>query len=133
MKSYHRLSRTVLALAAQAAAGGAFTLSSPQHKNGGTMGLDRIFNAFGCTGKNIPPKRVWSNPPADTRSFALPIYDPDAPTGSGWWHWVVFDIPASTRSLSLDASARKAVPAMARRRARPAWRSPTAARRTCYC
>ncbi len=103
------------------------------------MGPDQIFNAFGCTGKNISPKLVWSNPPADTRSVALPIYDQDAPTGSGWWHWVVSDIPASTRSLSLDASARKALPAMAgfpataRCGARPAWRSPTAAKRTCYC
>lgn len=117
MKSYRILSRTVLALAlvlalaAPAAAGGTFTLSSPQLKNGGTMGLDQVFNAFGCTGKNISPELVWSNPPAGTKSFALTIYDPDAPTGSGWWHWVVSDIPASARSLSLDASARKALPA----------------------
>lgn len=100
-----------LTMPATAQSDAGFTLSSPQLKDGGVMGADQVFNAFGCTGGNISPELVWSNPPDGTKSFALTIYDPDAPTGSGWWHWVVSDIPASARSISLDASARKALPA----------------------
>ena len=55
------------------------------------------------TGGNVSPALSWSNPPAGTRSFALLAYDPDAPTGSGWWHWVVYNIPAETTSLPAGA------------------------------
>lgn len=51
------------------------------------------FNKFGCNGDNISPQLSWVNPPKDTKSFAITIYDPDAPTGSGWWHWMVLNIP----------------------------------------
>jgi Raf kinase inhibitor-like YbhB/YbcL family protein len=54
---------------------------------------DHIFNGFGCSGSNISPQLSWKNPPKDAKSFAITIYDPDAPTGSGWWHWVVLNIP----------------------------------------
>jgi len=54
---------------------------------------------FGCDGQGISPELHWSNAPAGTKSFAVTVYDPDAPTGSGWWHWVVFNIPATTTSL----------------------------------
>ena len=68
-----------------------FTLSS---KNlGGEATLKEEFNGFGCIGKNESPQLSWKNAPEGTRSFAITMYDPDAPTGSGWWHWVVFDIP----------------------------------------
>ncbi|WP_203568094.1 YbhB/YbcL family Raf kinase inhibitor-like protein [Aestuariimicrobium ganziense] len=50
-------------------------------------------------GENIVPDLTWSDFPAETRSFAITVYDPDAPTGSGWWHWVAVDIPASTTSI----------------------------------
>ena len=85
-------------------AAGAFTLTSPQFKEGGVLTTDQVFNGFGCTGKNISPRLEWSNPPAGTKSFAVTVYDPDAPTGSGWWHWVVYNIPADVRSLELGAS-----------------------------
>ncbi|MBE9568815.1 MAG: YbhB/YbcL family Raf kinase inhibitor-like protein [Proteobacteria bacterium] len=58
----------------------------------GQIANDQVFNSFGCSGKNISPQLSWSDAPAGTKSFAITAYDPDAPTGSGWWHWVVFNI-----------------------------------------
>lgn len=89
----------------------AFRLTSPQISNGAALGVDQVFNGFGCTGRNLSPALNWSNPPKGVKSFALTVYDPDAPTGSGWWHWVVFDIPASARSLPLNAAATGLLPA----------------------
>jgi len=78
-----------------------FTLSS---KNlGGEATLKEEFNGFGCIGKNESPQLSWKNAPEGTRSFAITMYDPDAPTVSGWWHWVVFDIPTSTTELVANA------------------------------
>lgn len=77
-----------------------FQLSSPTIKAESTLGADQVFNGFGCTGNNISPELVWSNVPAGTKSFALTVYDPDAPTGSGWWHWVVYNLPATTTKLA---------------------------------
>lgn len=76
-----------------------FTLSSPTIKPNSTLTMDQVFNGFGCTGKNISPTLKWSGAPKDTKSFAVTVYDPDAPTGSGWWHWVVYNIPASVSEL----------------------------------
>ncbi len=90
-------------LVASAAWAGDFQLSSPSIKPGATLGLDQVFNGFGCTGKNISPELVWSNAPQGTKSYALTVYDPDAPTGSGWWHWVVYNIPASTTKIDAGA------------------------------
>jgi Raf kinase inhibitor-like YbhB/YbcL family protein len=80
-----------------------FTLTSPDIAQGQKMKLAQVFNEFGCTGQNLSPALAWQNPPAGTRSFALMVHDPDAPTGSGWWHWIVYNIPASTTSLPADA------------------------------
>ncbi|MCJ2164298.1 MULTISPECIES: YbhB/YbcL family Raf kinase inhibitor-like protein [unclassified Pseudodesulfovibrio] len=77
-----------------------FTLTSPTVKDGGTLPPKHLLNGFGCTGENISPALQWQNPPAGTRSFAVTVYDPDAPTGSGWWHWVVFDIPKTATGLA---------------------------------
>ncbi|MEA2697743.1 MAG: hypothetical protein QOI66_2014 [Myxococcales bacterium] len=82
-----------------ATAAGKFTLTSPALKNNGAMPDKHAFNQMGCTGENSSPALAWTNPPAGTKSFALMVHDPDAPTGSGWWHWVVYDIPADTTSL----------------------------------
>ena len=100
-------------LSVSQAGAAAFTLTSPTIKDGGSLPVEHVFNNFGCTGKNQSPKLEWRNMPAGTQSFALTVYDPDAPTGSGWWHWVLFDIPANVTSLQLDASsvAAKALPA----------------------
>jgi|SRR5581483_2369945 len=87
----------VLGLTAQLA--GAFELTSTDIKKGETMSADLIFNSFGCTGGNLSPELKWSKGPEGTLSYALTCYDPDAPTGSGWWHWVVFNIPADVTEL----------------------------------
>lgn len=87
----------------KAGGGGKFTLSSPDITEGKTIAAAQVFNQFGCTGGNISPALSWSNAPAGTQSFALLMHDPDAPTGSGWWHWVVYNIPAGATSLPAGA------------------------------
>jgi phosphatidylethanolamine-binding protein (PEBP) family uncharacterized protein len=77
----------------------AFMLTSPDLANGKTIAAAQVFNSFGCNGGNLSPALAWSNAPAGMKSFALLAYDPDAPTGSGWWHWVVYNIPADATSL----------------------------------
>jgi Raf kinase inhibitor-like YbhB/YbcL family protein len=81
----------------------AFELTSPSIPSGGTFPSAQTYHGFGCTGSNLSPALVWSGVPRGTRSLALTLYDPDAPTGSGWWHWVVVDLPASTRKLPAGA------------------------------
>jgi len=78
-----------------------FTLSSEDL--GGQATSEQEFSGFGCTGDNISPQLSWENAPEGTKSFAITMYDPDAPTGSGWWHWVVFDIPADVDELPSGA------------------------------
>ncbi|KAF3982360.1 MAG: YbhB/YbcL family Raf kinase inhibitor-like protein [Methylococcales symbiont of Hymedesmia sp. n. MRB-2018] len=78
-----------------------FTLQSTDIQ--GQLSNEQVFNSFGCSGKNISPKLTWKNTPKETKSIALTMYDPDAPTGSGWWHWVIFDIPANIKSLDTNA------------------------------
>lgn len=101
------------ALAAGVAAAGAaqaqsMTLTSPQIKEGATIANEQVFKGFGCTGGNISPALNWSGAPSATKSFAVTMYDPDAPTGSGWWHWVVFNLPPGTMSLPKGAGDAKA-------------------------
>jgi len=78
-----------------------FRLLSPAFAPGGTLKVEQVFNGFGCTGGNVSPELSWSNAPAGTKSFAVTMYDPDAPTGSGWWHWVIFNIPANVAKLAV--------------------------------
>lgn len=78
-----------------------FTLKSDDLE--GQLTDTQVFSGFGCSGKNISPALKWVNAPADTKSFAVTVYDPDAPTGSGWWHWVIFNIPANVNELKTDA------------------------------
>jgi Raf kinase inhibitor-like YbhB/YbcL family protein len=80
-----------------------FTLSATGITAGGRIPDVNVFNAMNCTGKNMSPALSWKGAPAGTMSFALTVYDPDAPTGSGWWHWVIYNIPASAKSLAADA------------------------------
>jgi len=78
-----------------------FTLTSPDL--GGQLSQKETFNGFGCSGGNISPTLTWSNAPAGTKSFAVTMYDPDASTGSGWWHWLIFDISSETHELNSNA------------------------------
>jgi Raf kinase inhibitor-like YbhB/YbcL family protein len=89
-----------------------FTVASPDVKEGATMTNKQVFKGFGCSGENISPALTWKGAPAGTKGFAITMYDPDAPTGSGWWHWVVYNLPASTTSLPTGAGdpARKLMP-----------------------
>ena len=82
-----------------------FKLSSPEIKANGTIPKNFEFNGFGCSGENKSPALKWSGAPKGTKSFAVTMYDPDAPTGSGWWHWVVINIPADVNELAPNAGA----------------------------
>lgn len=87
-----------------------FNVSSTDVAEGMQLSTDHVFNGFGCDGGNISPQLSWSDAPEGTKSFVVTAYDPDAPTGSGWWHWVAFNIPADTNSLPTNASADGAMP-----------------------
>ncbi len=78
-----------------------FTLKSKDL--GGQATMQQVFNGFGCTGTNASPQLCWENPPVGTKSFAVTIYDQDAPTGSGWWHWLIFDLDRSVTELKTNA------------------------------
>ena len=81
-------------------------LTSTNFQEGDSLGMDHVLSekyGFGCTGGNRSPQLAWSGAPQETRTFALTCFDPDAPTGSGFWHWVVANIPSSVTELPLDA------------------------------
>jgi Raf kinase inhibitor-like YbhB/YbcL family protein len=82
-----------------------FGLSSPDFAPDSLIPKSFEFNGFGCSGENKSPTLRWSGAPTDAKSFAVTVYDPDAPTGSGWWHWFVVDIPAGVSALPADAGA----------------------------
>jgi Raf kinase inhibitor-like YbhB/YbcL family protein len=85
-----------------------FRLYSDDLKEGDFLPSAQVFNGFGHSGANISPHLAWSDPPAGSQSFVVTLYDPDAPTGSGWWHWVVANIPASCRALPRGAGSGQA-------------------------
>jgi Raf kinase inhibitor-like YbhB/YbcL family protein len=81
-----------------------FTLTSTDFTAGGTIPNAQVFNEFGCKGSNTSPALAWSGAPAGTQSFALLMHDPDAPTGgSGWWHWIVYNLAPDTAALPAGA------------------------------
>src|SRR5437868_14416935 len=81
------------------------SLTSPDIKPNSTIDKKFEANVFGCSGENKSPALKWSGAPKDTKSFAVTVYDPDAPTGSGFWHWFVYNIPATTTELPANAGA----------------------------
>jgi len=101
--THHLLLAAALALAATGAHAAGFKLESPDIKANGTLDKKFEANVFGCGGENKSPALQWSGAPKDTKSFAVTVYDPDAPTGSGWWHWSVINIPANVTELKPDA------------------------------
>jgi Raf kinase inhibitor-like YbhB/YbcL family protein len=90
---------------AASAAAAPFKLTSKDFKEGGAIADKHVMNSFGCTGGNVSPELSWTGAPAGTKSFALMVHDPDAPTGSGFWHWVIYNIPPDTASLAQGAGA----------------------------
>jgi Raf kinase inhibitor-like YbhB/YbcL family protein len=85
--------------------GKSMTVTSKSFREGAAIPMEHVFN--GCGGKNVSPQLSWSGAPAGTKSFAITCFDPDAPTGSGYWHWLAFDIPAKTTSLDAGAKVGK--------------------------
>lgn len=91
----------LLALTLGLAPAQAMKLTSADIAPGAKIADTHVFSGFGCTGKNQSPALSWSEAPKETQSFAVLVHDPDAPTGgAGWWHWVVYDLPATTTGLA---------------------------------
>jgi Raf kinase inhibitor-like YbhB/YbcL family protein len=104
MKSLAWLAAVAIAASTQTAvAADKFTLKSADIAPDAKIAGKHVYKGFGCEGENLSPALEWSGAPAGTKSFAITMYDPDAPTGSGWWHWVVFNIPLSTTKLERGA------------------------------
>lgn len=101
MKKLFILSSLVALFYVNVVAAEEFTLKSDQM--GGQLTIENVYSGFGCTGMNISPSLKWINAPKSAKSFAVTVYDPDAPTGSGWWHWVIFNIPSDVTELKTDA------------------------------
>ncbi|MBI1795684.1 MAG: YbhB/YbcL family Raf kinase inhibitor-like protein [Candidatus Eisenbacteria bacterium] len=80
-----------------------FMLMSAEIHPGEPIGMEQVYKGMSCDGGNISPSLAWRGAPRDTKSFAVTVFDPDAPTGSGWWHWIVYDIPADSTRLAADA------------------------------
>ncbi|MEV0067146.1 YbhB/YbcL family Raf kinase inhibitor-like protein [Amycolatopsis sp. NPDC050768] len=80
-----------------------FTLRSTDIAEGETLTTPHLSGIFGAGGEDRSPQLSWEGFPEGTRSFAVTVYDPDAPTASGFWHWAVFNVPASVTELAADA------------------------------
>ena len=80
-----------------------FTVTSTDIAEGKPLSTQQVFKGFGCDGGNRSPHLSWKGAPAGTKGFAVTAYDPDAPTGSGWWHWTVVNLPADTTALATGA------------------------------
>jgi Raf kinase inhibitor-like YbhB/YbcL family protein len=102
------LAAAMLLVGGACASAAQLTVTSPDIKPGARIADEQVAKGFGCTGGNVSPALSWSGAPQGTKSFALSVYDPDAPTGSGFWHWVMFNIPANVTSLPKNAGDPKA-------------------------
>ena len=83
------------------------TVRSSSLSSGGTIGIKYVANGLGCSGGNVSPEIQWKDVPKEAKFFAVTMFDPDAPTGSGWWHWGVINIPSNVFSLAEGAGSSK--------------------------
>lgn len=104
MRILSALTIVTLAIATPATAAD-MVLESSDIQEGQTLSMKQVYRGFGCEGDNISPALSWKNVPEGTKSLGINVHDPDAPTGSGWWHWIVFNMPATTTHLEAGASA----------------------------
>lgn len=104
MKKHVAIAVSALAVVSlNASAASPFSLSSSDISSEHRLTQKQVFEGFGCHGGNESPQLAWKNPPQGTKSFAVTVFDPDAPTGSGWWHWTAVNIPVQTLSLPAGA------------------------------
>ncbi len=103
MGKISRVAALAAATVLSAGAAQALSLTSPDIKPGAKFADEQVFNSWGCPGKNVSPALSWSGAPKGAKSFAVTIFDPDAPTGSGFWHWAIFNIPADATGLAKGA------------------------------
>lgn len=94
----------LLAVPTMASAHG-LTLHGPVAMSGDPLSHWQVNDAYGCNGANRSPALRWVRVPPGTKSLALTVFDMDAPTGAGWWHWLVYDIPVGTSGLGAGAGA----------------------------
>jgi len=102
------LTGAALIVGASVARAEPLTLTSPELASGARVGAAQVGDRFGCDGLNRSPALIWSDAPAGAKSIAISLFDPDAPTGAGFWHWMIFDIPPSATSLAPGAGDPKA-------------------------
>lgn len=77
-----------------------FTVTSTTVQDGGELPAAQLSGLFGVPGgQDLSPQLTWDGAPSGTKSYAVTVYDPDAPTGSGFWHWAVLGIPATVTEL----------------------------------
>jgi Raf kinase inhibitor-like YbhB/YbcL family protein len=127
-----KMSVLVLSLLLPVAAfAGGFTATSPDLDAQKPIANKYVYKGFGCEGENVSPAVVWQGAPEGTKSFAVAVHDPDAPTGgAGWWHWLVINIPADMHGLqqgSGDPAAKKMPKAVMQARTdfgKPGWGGP---------
>ena len=105
------LTAAVVGGLASGGAASALTVTSPDIKQGGKIADEQVFNGWGCKGQNVSPALAWSGAPKGTKSFVVTMFDPDAPTGSGFWHWSVANISADVSSLPKGAGSGTDLPA----------------------
>jgi len=103
MKTGIRMAVAMVTAVSSGAMAAPFSVSSNDMRDGQPLAQQHWFAGFGCTGGNVSPQLAWKNAPAGTRSFAVTVRDPDAPSGSGWWHWTVVNIASSVFSLPAGA------------------------------